>query len=379
MKRLWVWGGMLVGALVVVVPRAWAQQPPETHPSSDHQTITLTFDRSSPPGDVVLWAPRTVLGYSTDEALQYGKIHLTCLSSSDAASGRCPTQDTMERGAGVVQVSLIFRDRRSGYRSFLDISGSLQRAYGDGRCYRDFWNNVDRPIWSSFGADCIDSQPAGTGTSLLLPEGEVRKLVAGHWDAELVLNLRADPAGPILATYTFTFDLTITDHNNVAIYFPLFDFSAPLVDLNLQYNPISRPPSIGGSTVLDMCLYDGLGSQSEFLGVTVRNRDPRPPGPSGFSVWHQDGASTDRDRVDLNVSLDHDGRKVRMANGAEQELRGIDTAKLRLVVLPGMTQPVFCVPTPLTLETPSFDASSKRNGTYEGELQVELRLPTSRP
>ncbi|WP_325051575.1 CfaE/CblD family pilus tip adhesin [Stenotrophomonas sp. ZAC14D2_NAIMI4_7] len=53
--------------------------------------------------------------------------------------------------------------------------------------------------------------------------------------------------------------------------------------------------------------------------------------------------------------------------------------KLRLVVLPGMTQPVFCVPTPLTLETPSFDASSKRHGHYEGELQVELRLPTSRP
>lgn len=204
-------------------------------------------------------------------------------------------------------------------------------------------------------------------------------MVAGHWDAELVLNLRADPVGPILATYTFTFDLTITDHNNVAIYFPLFDFSAPLVDLNLQYNPISHPPSIGGSTVLDMCLYDGLGSQSEFLGVTVRNRDPRPPGPSGFSVWHQDGANTDRDRVDLDISLDHDGSKVRMANGVEQELRGIDTAKLRLVVLPGMTQPVFCVPTPLTLETPSFDASSKRHGHYEGELQVELRLPTSRP
>lgn len=379
MKRLWVWVVMLVGALVVVVPRASAQRPPETHPSSDHQTITLTFDRSSPPGDVVLWAPRTVLGYSTDPTLKYGTIHLTCISDTDSGAGKCPTLGVERPIGGASAFPLRMVERRSGFRTEVYLHGALTRVMSGRACSGDFWDQGLKPLWAALHEICASDEPIGTGVELSLPAEELQKLVAGHWDAELVLNLRADPAGPILATYTFTFDLVITDHNNVAIYFPLFDFSAPLVDLNLQYNPISHPPSIGGSTVLDMCLYDGLGSQSEFLGVTVRNRDPRPPGPSGFSVWHQDGANTDRDRVDLNVSLDHDGRKVRMANGVEQELRGIDTAKLRLVVLPGMTQPVFCVPTPLTLETPSFDASSKRNGTYEGELQVELRLPTSRP
>ncbi|WP_204260647.1 CfaE/CblD family pilus tip adhesin [Stenotrophomonas maltophilia] len=370
---------LLVGALVAVVPRAWTQQPPETHPSSDHQTITLTFDRSSPPGDVVLWAPRTVLAFSTAGDRSYAVSHLTCRSSSDSQRGSCPTEGSPVPTSGASKVLLRAVERRTGLRTEIRLTGWIERPMTGQACGADYWHHTSRALWSSFLDRCSADYPAGIGAGLNVPADELARLVAGHWDAELVLDLRAEQTGPILASYSFTFDLTITDHNNVAIYFPLFDFSAPLVDLNLQYNPISRPPSIGGSTVLDMCLYDGLGSQSEFLGVTVRNRDPRPPGPSGFSVWHQDGADTDRDRVDLNVSLDHDGRKVRMANGVEQELRGIDTAKLRLVVLPGMTQPVFCVPTPLTLETPSFDASSKRNGTYEGELQVELRLPTSRP
>ncbi|MDV3436315.1 CfaE/CblD family pilus tip adhesin [Stenotrophomonas sp. C2852] len=379
MKRSWVWVVMLVGALVVVVPRASAQRPPDKDPQGDDQTIVMSFDRSSPPGDITLWPDRTMLAYEAAGTRGYGSLFLTCISSTDSERGRCPTEDSHEIAPNrKTNISLRFVERRSGMRRDINVEAFIRRADATPACSFDYWESYIRPISSSFGEFCTSDAPAGTGAGITVPASELALLTAGHWDATLHLDLRLPPAQHLLS-YTFTFDLTITDHNNVAIYFPLFDFSAPLVDLNLQYNPISRPPSIGGSTVLDMCLYDGLGSQSEFLGVTVRNRDPRPPGPSGFSVWHQDGANTDRDRVDLNISLDHDGRKVRMANGVEQELRGIDTAKLRLVVLPGMTQPVFCVPTPLTLETPSFDASSKRNGTYEGELQVELRLPTSRP
>ena len=379
MKRLWVWVVMLVGALVVVAPRASAQRPPDKDPQGDDQTIVMNFDRSSPPGDITLWPDRTMLAYEAAGTRGYGQLFLTCSSSVDSGKGRCATEDTFENASDVhSQIPLRFVERRSGMRVDVDVTASIRRADASVACGLDYWSPYVQPIWSSHSPPCGLRSRVGTGAAARVSASELRKLTAGHWEATLQLNLRLPPAQQI-ATYTFTFDLTITDHNNVAIYFPLFDFSAPLVDLNLQYNPISRPPSIGGSTVLDMCLYDGLGSQSEFLGVTVRNRDPRPPGPSGFSVWHQDGANTDQDRVDLNVSLDHDGRKVRMANGVEQELRGIDSAKLRLVVLPGMTQPVFCVPTPLTLETPSFDASSKRNGTYEGELQVELRLPTSHP
>ena len=59
-------------------------------------------------------------------------------------------------------------------------------------------------------------------------------------------------------------------------------------------------------------------------------------------------------------------------------LRGIDTAELRLVMLPDMNQWVYCVPTPLTLETPRVPASEKREGYYDGRLKLEMRLPTDR-
>ncbi len=178
-------------------------------------------------------------------------------------------------------------------------------------------------------------------------------------------------------TNTVSFDFTITDHNAVSIYFPLFDQVTPHVGLNLQYDPIAQ--TIGGRTQLDMCLYDGLGSQSSYLGVTVRDSGAQPPGPSGYSVWHVDGGSDTTQRVDYTVTLDHNGSAVPMRNGVEQLLHGIDTARLRLVLLPGMTQPVFCVPTPLTLETPRVPVSTKRPGYYSGDLKVELRVPTVTP
>lgn len=183
--------------------------------------------------------------------------------------------------------------------------------------------------------------------------------------------------GPVLATYSFKFDFTITDYNAVSIYFPLFDQVTPHVGLNLQYDPIAQ--TVGGRTQLDMCLYDGLGSQSQYLGVTVRDSGPRPPGPSGYSVWHTDGGSDATQRVDYTVTLDHNGSALPLRNGVEQLLYGIDTAKLRLVLLPGMTQPVFCVPTPLTLDTPRVPVSGKRPGYYDGDLKVELRVPTVTP
>ncbi len=209
-----------------------------------------------------------------------------------------------------------------------------------------------------------------------LPSTELVRLVAGHWDAEVRLKLR-DNSGLVLATYSFSLDFTITDYDAVSIYLPEFQEAAPTVGLNLSYDPIAR--TVGGRAHLYMCLYDGLGSQSEYLGVTVRDSGTRPPGPTGYSVWHTDGAGGDSQRMDYTVILDHNGARIPLRNGVEEQLRNIDTARLRLVMLPGMSQPVFCVPTPLTLDTPRVPIDEKRSGAYQGDLKVELRLPTSRP
>lgn len=373
MSRRW----MALLAWVLVVPAGWAQAPPPTDPASVVQHHPLAYDRSAVPPTIELLAPRTLLGYNADPARGYGRIHLTCRSDSDSGNGRCPTRDTGANGAGSTDIALRFTERRSGLRTDITATGSLQRAFVDRRCALDHWNSVQRPLGTSFGPSCIDLPPGGTGATLSIPAAELSKLVAGRWDARLLLDLRSDSNGTPLATYEFQVELTVSDRDAVAIYFPAFDLVEPHVGLNLQYDPISR--TVGGRAALDMCLYDGLGSQSEFLGVTLRDTRAGPSAGDGYAVWHHEGGSDPARRVDYTVTLDHGGARLPMANGVEQLLAGIDSARLRLVVLPGMTQPVYCVPTPLSLETPRVPISSKRPGYYEGELQVELRVPTFRP
>jgi CblD like pilus biogenesis initiator len=374
-RRLW-WVMAVLCGLVVLVPRAMAQQPPETHPSSEHRDIVMSWDRSAMPGDIELWAPRTVLGYELLGTLDYGRLYLTCRSSSDSAQGKCPVNDTLENATSIKSViPLRFTERRSGMTEDLDVVAELRRGEATTACSLDYWDSLIRLIWSSSFTPCF-GKPVGTAVSMELQGKQLERLVAGNWTAQLALSLHT-PSHLNIATYTFDLALAVTDKNAVSIYFPLFDQVTPHVGLNLQYDPIAQ--TIGGRTQLDMCLYDGLGSQSSYLGVTVRDSGAQPPGPSGYSVWHVDGGSDATQRVDYTVTLDHNGSAVPMRNGVEQLLHGIDTARLRLVLLPGMTQPVFCVPTPLTLETPRVPVSTKRPGYYSGDLKVELRVPTVTP
>ncbi|NWF32597.1 pilin protein [Stenotrophomonas sp. SAM-B] len=369
----WLWPALLM------VGAAHAQQPPETHPASEQRNVELTYDRGSLPGDQVLWAERTVLGYSTDAGLKYGLIHLTCGSDSDSDRGRCPVVDTGENGLGRSTVNLRFTERRSGLRTELALGGFLERADSDRTCV-NYWHTGTYPLSTSWGDKCFGRVPAGTGAALSLPQRELEKLVAGRWDATLELFLRADPAGPVLAKYTFTFDLTITDRDAMSIYFPEFDQVSPRVGLNIDYNPIGQP-SIGGRANLDMCLYDGLGSQAEYFEVTLRDDGRSAPGrpPGMFSVWHHTGGTEDRHRLDYEVVMDHNGSRLPLHNDRVEILRGIDTARLRLVLLPGMTHPVYCVPTPLSLITPRVPASGKAEGYYQGDLHIEFTLPTAGP
>lgn len=371
---MWV---MLSTALVVMAPRAFAQRPPETHPVSEHRDIVMSWDRSAMPGDVELWAPRTVLGFSSDTSLNYGSLHLTCRAAEDSTRGACPTAGTKgEAGSGAVR--LAFVEQRTGLRVELPVVGYLNRAMPGRRCSSDSWTGNAIPLWSASAWECATEWPIGTGASLHIFPRDMERLVAGTWKATLELDLYASIGESMLATYTFDFDFSITDHNAVAIYFPQFDEIAPHVGMNLRYDPIAR--TVGGGTTVDMCLYDGLGSNAAYLGVTVRDSGARAPGPLGFSAWHRDsGGSGDSERLDYTVTLDHSGALIPMRNGIEEQLTGIDSAKLKLVLLPGMSQPVFCVHTPLRLEMPRVPIAEKQPGYYRGDLKVELRVPTGVP
>lgn len=381
MSRRWMCVLMLVCALVLVMPRAWAQWPPETHPTDQDRDIVMSWDRSAVPGDVVLWKPRTVLGFSHDLAFKYGQIHVVCGSASDSEFGRCPTESELNSLGGTTEITLRLVELRTGLRTEIRAVGSLQRVMSGPRCSLDYWDDRKRLLNSAFWFTCGmgsgADQPLGTGVEIILPQREISRLVAGHWKATMRLNIKADPAAAPVATATFNFDFTVTDYDAISIYFPGFDGIAPLVNMDLRYDPIRKV--VGGYKEVDMCLYDGVGSQSEFLGVTVRDSGPRPPPGRDFAVWHGDGGSDDTQRLDYQVSLKYGGNRLAMKNGEEQLLRGIDSAQLRLVMLPGISQPVYCVPTPLVLETPPTPIASKRPGLYDGELTVELRVPTAKP
>lgn len=371
------WRLVLAAACLLGSAQALAQRPPATTPATGVITtdIVRTFDRSAPEA-LELWAPRTVLGYGEVE-LGYGKIHLTC--DEDPAYGRCPTRGTQEGPAGRRQLQLDFRDHRSGQVIGVALTGWLERVEWERFCSIDFWHPGEYPLWTSQVNECL-IPPGGTSAALILQEVDIAQLVAGRWTAELRLNLRIDPDGPIIATHVFRFDLTITDRDRTMIYLPEFGMAEPLVGLQLDYRPIPSPGTIGGTAVLDMCLYDGMGSQSEYLAITARDMGPAAPGrpPSQYSVWHRDGGREAQDRLDYQLTLDHSGQKIALHNNEEVLLRGIDTAELRLVMLPDMNQWVYCVPTPLTLETPRVPASEKREGYYDGRLKLEMRLPTDR-
>ncbi|CAM0121611.1 Pilin protein [Stenotrophomonas maltophilia] len=377
MSRRWLFVLMLVCALVLVLPRAWAQWPPETHPTDQSRDIVMSWDRSAVPGDVELWAPRTVLGFSHDLAMKYGQIHVVCGSASDSEFGRCPTESEPRMSVGTTEIALRLVDLRTGLRTEVRAVGSLLRVMSGPRCNIDYWDSQKRILNEAFWYECVSDEPIGTGAALTIPASELAKLVAGRWQATMRLNVKADPAAAPVATATFNFDFTVTDYDAISIYFPGFDGIAPLVNMDLRYDPIRKV--VGGYKEVDMCLYDGVGSQSEFLGVTVRDSGPRPPPGRDYAVWHGDGGSDDTQRLDYQVSLNYGGNRLAMKNGEEQLLRGIDSAQLRLVMLPGISQPVYCVPTPLTLETPPTPIASKRPGLYDGELTVELRVPTAKP
>jgi len=379
MNRRGVWAVMLLMALWVVMPKAWGQRPPQTEPPRAlvAQDTLMSWDRSAMPGDIELMAPKTMLAYDRlDYGKLYGRLFVTCAPTSHPSLGRCPTEDTGETGSVTSKVGLVLTESRTKTVTEIAVHGQLLRADGTFACSTDTWKAYPRPLHTSYAIYCTVNPPAGTSMHLWLPSSELERLVAGKWTGAIELNLRS-PVDDSLGVYRFSFDFTITDRNAVSIYFPAFHHVTPLVQLNSDYDPIRQ--TVGGRTSLEMCLYDGLGSQAQYLGVTVRDRSGKPPGPGGYSLWHTDGGSDDTRRLDYTVTLDHNGAPVPMPNGVEQQLHGIDTAQLRLVLLPGMSQPVFCVPTPITFDIPRVPISTQQAGTYFGELQVELRVPTVTP
>lgn len=357
---------------------ATAQRPPVTTPSGGTTVIALThaFDRAAPL-PLQLWAPRTVLGFD-EVVLGHGSLHVTC--TDVPARGRCPRSDTGEGPTGRRPILLEFHEQRSGQRREVGVTGWMERVEWERACSDDFWDKSEYPLWTSATREC-HVPPAGTAATLELSALDLGALVAGRWQAELHLDVRGGATGALVGRHVFVLEVAVRDPARAAIHLPDFGASAAQLDLRLQRRALPPPASVGGEAVLDMCLYDGLGSHSSQLVLIARDGGPDAPGrpPDRFSVWHQGGGRAPHDRIDYRLELVHAGRAIALLPQAQTVLDGIDTAALRPVLLPGMDQPVHCVPTPLTFLTPRVPAADKRTGRYQGDLTLEMRLPTRRP
>jgi hypothetical protein len=367
----------LLPALLIALPAA-AQRPPVTVPvgGTTVSAVTHAFDRSAPL-PLQLWAPRTVLGF--DEVAQgHGRLHVTCTEVQ--ARGRCPRSDTGEGPTGRRPILLEFHEQRSGQRREVAVTGWMERVEWERSCSDDYWDKSEYPLWTSATREC-HVQPGGTAATLQVTAMDIAGLVAGRWRAELHLDVRGGAGGAVLGRHVFVLDVTVTDPGRAAIHLPDYGGSAAAVDLQLQLRSQPPPASVGGEAVLDMCLYDGLGSHSSQLVLIARDGTPDTPGrpPGLFSVWHQSGGRAAYERIDYRLQLLHAGRSIPLHPDAHTVLDDIDSAEVRAVLLPGMDQPVHCVPTPLTLITPRVPAADKRDGRYQGDLTLEMRLPTRRP
>ncbi|WP_426805937.1 CfaE/CblD family pilus tip adhesin, partial [Stenotrophomonas sp. SrG] len=97
------------------------------------------------------------------------------------------------------------------------------------------------------------------------------------WRAELHLDVRGGVGGAVRGRHVCVLEVTVTDTARAAIHLPEHGGSAAPMDLQLQLRAGPPPASVGGEAVLDMCLYDGLGSPSSQLVLVARDRGPDVP------------------------------------------------------------------------------------------------------
>jgi hypothetical protein len=244
------------------------------------------------------------------------------------------------------------------------------------------------------GNMCLNNLPMNYTTScagpgnffrVTLPEHEVTKIPhGGVWKAQLKLHENRD-----IINYTVVLDITlkVTDNGRADIFFPAFDTTTPVVNLNLNTRPLSPgslpadKKNVSGGAHVDLCLYDGYNLNSPWLDISVA--DPRTVANRAsdmFSIVDSSGQlDDDAHRVDYKVMLDYGGQSYTMINRQSVKLENTDKGPARPVMLPGVSGTVLCAPAALDLSVVPFANLSKAAGHYSGILSVVLSANTQTP
>lgn len=322
--------------------------------------------------NVNIWS-RESGGYDSTNAGRWGLNYWACTSSTIDENGKCPTG----KGgyAANLPVYLKFTEKRSGATQTLELQGIREAYWYNGSCakYGDP-KPMNQSAQNSCGSDLTD----GVDLTLKIPAAQLNMLpTGGIWTAQLKILLH-NSSGTEVYHWDSNITVDVNDPNNQQIYLPEFGEAAPRVDLNMRPLPGTggNQTQMNGAATIDMCLYDGYGSNSTSFtlrfddlqqGTTQRNN-------GYFSIFSDHGdVNLDSGRIDYYVKMQgSDGKYISVIRGEDLVVSDIQTAKVRPVHLPGIPQAVLCVPTPLQLSTKTMDINSKQAGHYTGHLIVNF-------
>ncbi len=352
---------------------AAAQQP-----ANRNDTVEATLDRGAPQGDVMIFNSASG-GYDTVNFKKWGSNSWTCQSATATTTGACATEPIWEMAGTSTTIRLAFKEEKTGATTVLNLQG--ESAYSrhldcNGNAAPEVVSIARKPIQMAQAAtvsSCMAIGWDGRKLFVKIPAAELKNLPSGGtWKANLQLNLRLWGTGtpPTIAAFKAAIKLNVTDKNNIQIYLPEFTSATPVVDLKLRTLP--NGSRISGTSNVDMCLYDGYNAQSTWFdvsasdGLSIGRRDK-----GSYSVLLDSDRSGDyASRIDYNASLTYAGKKIALPNNETVRLQGVNNSAGRSVSLPGISVPVVCTPTPLTLETPDVQSAFKRPGKYSNKLTI---------
>ncbi|KUZ42085.1 CfaE/CblD family pilus tip adhesin [Burkholderia territorii] len=349
-------------------------------PADRNDTVEVTMDRGTAQAEVTIF-DKASGGYDTNDALKWGQNSWTCESATDSATGACPTEPVLTPSGDSTTIQLSFKEAKTGASTVLNLRGqgfNTRHVDCNGQDSSESVGAGTAPINEAQRyrvTSCPSKLWDGKALTVTIPSEELKKIpTGGIWEANLVLNLRqwggTGNNHPKIAAFKAAIKLNATDKNNIQIYLPEFANATPVVDLKLRTLP--NGSRLSGTSNVDMCLYDGYNSQSTWFDVTASDGltiDRRDQG--SYSVLlESDKSGAYASRVDYNVSLTYAGKKIALPNNETVRLQSVNNSAGRTVSLPGISVPVVCTPTPLTLETPEFQSVWKRPGKYSNKLTI---------
>lgn len=352
-------------------------------PVNRSTSFRAEFDKNSLPTSLIIWNALSG-GQDDSDGQKWGRNTLNCLSTTDTTYGSCAIRPAwMNPGGGDrADVKLNFRLQGGSNQVILNIKPMHTITF-----FKGGTSDAGLPCegnthttYASLAFGCYNSKVVTNEFTYSIPQSELAKLSPpGTWTATLKQNLRSWSAsgGEYLNTWSADISLTVSDIKSQQIYFPTFPYSNPEVNLNLTNYPGSHNNIItGGSSSLDMCLYDGKNSKSTQINMIFKDEGDIAPGRlRGYFSVYLTGADKSKmeNRIDYNLSVFNptSGQSDMVDNGAEFVWKNTDSRRIqRQVVIPGVPGVSLCVPAPLTFTTPKFRLADKTAGTYKGKLTV---------